>query len=99
MENIGGRGTALAARLQKGLLALGDRVEMLTPTEDRSRGMVVGFRLKKIAYDKFGEHAAKKGFRIRLVAESHLNSVRVSTHMYNNAREVDAFLAAVDEVA
>ncbi len=99
MENIVRRGNALAAQLQKGLLGLGDGVEMLTPTEERSRGMVVGFRLKKIAYDKFGEHAAKKGFRIRLVGESHLNSIRVSTHLYNNPREVDAFIAAVREVA
>lgn len=99
MENIVRRGSALAARLQRGLLALGDRVEMLTPTEERSRCFVVGFRLKNMPYDKFGEHAAKKGFRIRLVPESHLNSIRVSTHLYNSAREVDAFLEAVKEVA
>jgi L-cysteine/cystine lyase len=99
MENIVRRGNALAARLQRGLLELGDRVEMLTPTEERSRGFVIGFRLKKIAYDAFGAHAAKKGFRIRLVPESHLNSIRVSTHLYNNPREVDAFLDAVREVA
>jgi L-cysteine/cystine lyase len=99
MENIVRRGAALAARLQEGLLALGERVEMLTPTEERSRGFIVGFRLKNIPYDKFGEHAAKRGFRIRLVPESHLSSIRVSTHMYNSAREVDAFLEAVKEVA
>ena len=75
MENIVRRSGALAARLQRGLLDLGDRVEMLTPTEERSRGFVIGFRLKNMPFEKFGEHAAKKGFRIRLVPESHLNSI------------------------
>jgi selenocysteine lyase/cysteine desulfurase len=52
-----------------------------------------------MAFDKFGEHATKKGFRIRLVAESHLNSIRVSTHLYNNFDEITKFVEAVKEVA
>ena len=99
MSNVLRRGTALASHLQTELLKLGDKVEMLTPTEERSRGFVVGFRLPNIPYDKFGEHASKKGFRIRLVPESHLNSIRVSTHLYNNMEEVDRFVEAVREVA
>jgi len=74
-------------------------VEMLTPTEEASRGSVVGFRLKNMPYDKFGELAAKKKFRIRLVPESHLNSIRVSTHLYNNFEEVNNFVDIVKEVA
>lgn len=99
MENIVRRGSSLASHLQQELLSLGDGVEMLTPVEERSRGCIIGFRLKKMTYDKFGEHAAKKGFRIRLVGEGHLNSIRVSTHLYNSFEEVDKFVAAVKEVA
>jgi selenocysteine lyase/cysteine desulfurase len=99
MENIIRRGNALAGLLQHELLSLGDKIEMLTPTEERSRGFVLGFRLKNISYEKFGEHAAKKGFRIRLVPESHLNSIRVSTHLYNNFDEVKRFMEAVKEIA
>ena len=99
MENIVRRGKALSGYLQQELLKLGDKVEMLTPTEDQSRGFVVGFRLKNMPYDKFGEHATKKGFRIRLVPENHLNSIRISTHIYNNFDEVNKFLEAVKEVA
>ena len=99
MQNIVSRNSALASRLQEELLKLGDRVEMLTPTEARSRAAIIGFRLKNIPYDKFGEHAAKKGFRIRLVPESHLNSIRISTHLYNNFDEVMKFVEAVKEVA
>ncbi len=99
MENIARRGKALANLLQSELLKLGDKVEMLTPTEEQSKGCIVGFRLKNMPYDKFGEHAAKNGFRIRLVPESHLNSIRVSTHLYNNPDEVMKFVEAVREVA
>jgi selenocysteine lyase/cysteine desulfurase len=97
--NIVRRGNSLASTLQQKLLELGDKVEMLTPIEEQSRGSIIGFRLKNIPYDKFGEHASKKGFRIRLVPESHLNSIRVSTHMYNNFDEVTRFVEAVKEVA
>ncbi|MBI5477172.1 MAG: aminotransferase class V-fold PLP-dependent enzyme [Ignavibacteriales bacterium] len=97
MDNIVRRGKALSGYLQKELMKL-DNVEMLTPTEDESRGFVTGFRLKNMPYDKFGEHAGKKGFRIRLVAENKLNSVRVSTHIYNNFDEVNKFIEAVKEV-
>jgi L-cysteine/cystine lyase len=99
MENIIARGKALSGRLQQGLMDLGDKIEMLTPTEDQSRGFVVGFRLKNMAYDKFGEHASKNGFRIRVVSENHLNSVRISTHLYNNFDEVEKFLQMVKEIA
>jgi len=99
MENIVKRGKLLSGYLQQELLKLGDKIEMLTPTEDQSRGFVVGFRLKNMPFDKFGEHATKKGFRIRLVAENHLNSIRISTHIYNNFDEVNKFVEAVREVA
>ena len=99
IENTVQRGHALAAHLQQELLKLGDKVEMLTPTEQRSRGSVIGFRLKNISYDKFGEYVSKKGFRIRLVGESHLNSIRVSTHIYNSFDEVNKFIDVVKEIA
>ena len=99
MENIVSRGRALATRLQQGLLELGEKIEMLTPVEDRSRGFMVGFRLKNMTYDKFGEYSGKKGFRVRIVPENHLNSVRVSTHLYNNFDEVERFIQIVKEVA
>ena len=99
IENIVRRGNALTAYLQRELLQLGDTIEMLTPTEERSRGFITGFRLKNMPYDKFGEHAAKRNFRIRLVGESHLNSIRVSTHLYNNFDELKKFVDAVKEVA
>ena len=89
----------MAGYLQQQLLKLTDNVEMLTPTEDRSRGFVVGFRLKNMEYESFGKLTTERGFRIRLVGEGHLNSLRISTHIYNSYDEVNRFLELVREVA
>lgn len=98
MERVEKRIRSLAAHLQEGLMAMHDKVEMLSPTEPESRSMMIGFRLKNMDYQKFGELAAKEHFRIRLVPESHLNSIRISTHIYNNHKEVDRFLELVKSV-
>lgn len=97
IKNISSYGSSLAATLQQKLIQLGENVEMLTPTEECSRGAMIGFRLKTMANDKFGELASKKGFRIRLVPESHLNSIRISTHLYNTLEEVERFVEVVKE--
>lgn len=99
MDNIIRRAKGLAGYLQSELLKLGDKVEMLTPTEEQSRGFVTSFRLKNMAFDKFNEYISGKGFRIRVVPESHLNCIRISTHLYNNYNEVNRFLDEVRKVA
>ncbi len=99
MKNVVRRCKGMAGYLQQELLALGDRIEMLTPVEDLSRGFVVGFRLKNMDFQEFGKYATEKGFRIRLVGEGHLNSIRISTHIYNNYDEVNKFLEVLKEVA
>jgi selenocysteine lyase/cysteine desulfurase len=60
---------------------------------------MVGFRLKNMPHDRFQAYAAEKRFRIRTVGEAHLNSIRISTHLYNNYEEIDRFLEVVREVA
>ena len=99
MVNIVNRCHGMATYLQNELLNLGDKVEMLTPIEDRSRGSIVGFRLKNMPHDKFQEAMSQKKFRIRTVGEGHLNSIRISTHLYNSYEEIDRFLESVREVA
>ena len=48
MENVEKRTRTLSAYLQNKLLELPDKVEMLSPLEEQSRGPMIGFRLKKI---------------------------------------------------
>jgi cysteine desulfurase/selenocysteine lyase len=99
MEKISEYGLGLARYLQQELLNRSADVEVLTPTEDKSRGMIVSFRFKdpSRAYDKFASFAGQKGFRIRQVPEAGLNCLRISTHLYNSQIEIERFVKVVDE--
>ena len=54
-----------------------------------------GFRIKGFDFSKFYGKCADAKVRIRMVQENGLNSVRVSTHIYNNTQEVDRFIELV----
>jgi L-cysteine/cystine lyase len=79
--------------LYSGLSAMRDRLELLTPAEASSRLCMVTFRPKRIPYRDFNQLAARAGFRLRVVPESQLDAIRVSTHIYNSPAELDRFLA------
>jgi L-cysteine/cystine lyase len=76
-------------------LNLGDKIELITPTEEKSRCAVNGFRIKGFDFSKFYGKCAEQKVRIRMVQENGLNSVRVSTHIYNTQAEVDKFIEIV----
>lgn len=98
MQKIEARVKTLAKNLQDNLLKFEDKVEMLTPTEKDSRGSIVGFRLKDMDYLAFGKLAGEHKFRIRLVPESGLNSVRISTHIFNSFEEVERFVEVIKDI-
>ncbi len=95
MENIHRRIKALGKYTQDQLLAIGDKVEMLTPTEDRSRCGVNGFRIKGVAFGDFCNTCSENKVRIRGVGENGLKSLRVSTHIYNTKEEIDRLVELV----
>lgn len=92
IENIHNRIKALGRYTQDRMLELDGKVELLTPTEERSRCAINGFRVKGVAYNKFFDDCMNKKIRIRAVAENGLNSLRVSTHIYNNKQEIDLLI-------
>lgn len=99
IDNITERDRALNTRLIKGLSQI-PQVEILTPWEEKSRCALVGFRLKNMPYDRFQNWLMENyKIRIRGVAESRLNSLRVTTHIYNTEDEVDLLLEAVKKAA
>jgi len=98
LRNIHNRIKYLGKYTQDRLLEFGDKVELLTPTEERSRCAVNGFRVKGILYTKFYDLCAENKIRIRSVAENGLNSLRVSTHIYNNKDEVDKLMDVIKKV-
>jgi cysteine desulfurase/selenocysteine lyase len=97
-KKIADRGRSLATYLQEHLLNLPDKIEMLSSTEAISRGTMIGFKVKNINLQDFGKKASENNFRIRLVPESGLDSVRISTHIYNNFEELDRFIDFIKKV-
>jgi selenocysteine lyase/cysteine desulfurase len=78
----------LATHLQNELLAL-PHIEMLTPTEEQSRASIIGFRVRGRDLDYFKAHPWLGRFRVRFVPESGLDSIRISTHIFNTMDEID----------
>ncbi len=95
MENIHNRIDYLGKYAQDQLLALGSKIELLTPTEKQSRCGVNGFRIKGFDFSKFYAKCAEQKVRIRMVQENNINCVRVSTHIYNSTSEVDRLVDIV----
>jgi len=59
----------------------------------------MGFRTPRISYnDLLRVLAAQHRFRLRPVSEQGLNSVRVSTHLFNSAQECELLLASINEI-
>lgn len=94
IEQIYARVTSLADYTRNHLKSM-PHVQVITPDEPESRGAITGFRIIGIDAMGFYEEAAKAGVRIRMVHENGLNSLRVSTHIYNNTQEVDRLLELV----
>jgi selenocysteine lyase/cysteine desulfurase len=92
INNIHNRIRSLGKYTQDRLLEFGDKIELLTPTEERSRCAVNGFKIKGVDYHKFFDTCSENKVRIRAVPENGLNSLRVSTHIYNNKSEVDKLM-------
>lgn len=88
-QRIYNRIAELGTYTQDQLLSLGNKIELLTPREAFSRAGVNGFRLKETEAQKVYNYCAEKGFKIRIVHENKLNSLRVSTHIYNSKEEID----------
>lgn len=99
MDKVELRCRSLAALVQQEIMALGDRAEMVSPTEEISRSGIISFRLKKIDHNHFFSKALDKGFRIRSVPENGINCIRVSTHIYNQPEEIQEFIEWVYDVA
>lgn len=98
INNIHNRIKSLGKYTQARLLEFGDKIELLTPTEDRSYCGVNGFRVKGIEFTKLYDKCWEHKIRIRSVAENGLNCSRVSTHIYNNKEEIDELVEVIRQV-
>lgn len=95
MPRVESYSRGLTTLLRNNLANLGGDLDILTPEEEISRSTMVTFRLPDMHYRDFGKLASENKFRIRLVPESKLNAIRISTHIYNNKNEIENFTALV----
>lgn len=87
----------LANYLQENLIKLSPDIEMLTPIEDISKAAQIAFKVKNKEVQKLQSQCSEKQIVTRFVAENNINCLRISTHIYNNTRELDTFLLEVDK--
>lgn len=97
MTRIENRIKELNKYLQVGLQSIGaDKLSILTPLSDTTVAGMIGIKLKTKDTKSFIDFAALK-FRLRFVAEHNLNSIRISTHIFNNKKEIDDLVACLRE--
>lgn len=95
MHNVNNRVKYLGRYTQQQLLSLGDRIKLLTPTEERSYCGINGFIIEGVNYRDFFNKAIKNYIRIRAVPENGINCLRVSTHIYNSPSDVDKLIELI----
>lgn len=91
-EKIESRVRELNQYLFENLLQFGNKIEMLSSAEAKSRISMVSFRPKNASYQQVGNELGKMGFRIRQVPEGGVNAIRISTHIYNSKEELDRLI-------
>lgn len=98
-ERIAAYGRGLAEQLLDGLKGVPD-ITVLTPVHPELRASITTIRHARADAGKlFGYLLAKHRLRCRPVTEQGLEAVRISTHVFNSARECDRVIAGVRAAA
>lgn len=64
-------------------------LQMLNHENRAERTMMLGFKHKSKEFREVYNYLRRNEYRVRIVPESGLDSVRISTHIYNSEQEVD----------
>jgi selenocysteine lyase/cysteine desulfurase len=67
-------------------------VQLLTPSDERLKAGMVSFKHARLSAQEIQAKADKALLRLRIVPESGLNAVRISTHIYNNEEDIQRLL-------
>jgi selenocysteine lyase/cysteine desulfurase len=94
MENVWKRDQSLSTRLFMGLKSI-PYVSVLSPANSTERSALVTFKHEKVPFADLQNHLNTYKLRTRGVSEGGLNTLRISTHLYNTPDEVDRTLEAV----
>ena len=92
IEKVAARAHQLATYLGDRLRAL-PGVTVLTPSDPGLRAGITTLKTDRIPYNELNAHYSRAHMRCRIVAEQHLDAVRVSTHLFNSEEECDRVVA------
>ncbi len=98
LERVHRHNCELAEAFVAGLARI-PAAELLSPAEAEHRSAMITFRLAGTDYRDVCTALGRARFRVRPVGEAHLDAVRVSFHVYNNAAEVERLLAEMAGIA
>ncbi len=74
------------------------QIRILSSAKKACRTAILTFGSKQYDCDTLASKLRVLGFRLRVVKEAQVNGVRASFHIYNDLSEVDALLAAIQEL-
>lgn len=96
---IANRGRELAERVREGIRGL-TAVEVLSPERDDLRASILTLRHTRAEAGKFfGYLLSEHRLRCRPVTEQGLQAVRISTHIFNMAADIERVVAAIRSAA
>ncbi len=72
-----------------------DKVEVLSPTEEKYRTSMITFRMRGVPSAKISSVLTEQQVRVRGVGEANLDAIRVSCHLYNSMEEVERLVELV----
>lgn len=98
VDRIQGRCKPMAERFYRGLGEI-PGVERLSPEEEDSRTLMIGFRMKDHKHTEIMQHLANDKLKARPVSEGGLNSIRVSFYLNNGDEDVTAALDSLKKLA
>ena len=84
----------MGKHLCEGLLAIPE-VELLVSDQPKENAGIISFRARSKDFKELNQALAKDSFRLRVVPESGINCIRVSTHLYNSQEDVDQLISAI----
>lgn len=95
LELVEKRCKELSEYLYQGVLDMESKITMLSSSNPKYRGGIIGFKLNNKSSLDFYKAVKSKGYKVRVVPESGLDSLRISTHIYNSKDEVEGILKEI----
>ncbi|MFY0644374.1 MAG: aminotransferase class V-fold PLP-dependent enzyme [Bacteroidia bacterium] len=94
MKKVANHIRKIGKYLCEGLLEIPE-IELLVSSNSKETAGIISFKPKNKDYKELTKVLNHDSFRIRMVPESGINCIRISTHLYNSKEDIDLLLSAI----